>query len=659
MKLKGYSCLILNRTGAVLVAGVLSLSCGDDTGPTGPGDLLTSTASTGSDVDPDGYVVDIDDGARLEPVESNGSVTITGLSPGTHSVALTQVATNCTVNGANPRSVSVASGGTASTTFVVTCGPLFGVMRVTTATSGEEIDPDGYALSVDGASGPAIGTDETLDLTDVTSGVHQLELVDVASNCEVTGENPRSVTVPAGGQTAATFSVTCAASTGSIEATTSTSGIDEDPDGYTVTVDGGSAQPIGTDATIVIAGVSPGDRSVELGDVAGNCAVAGDNPRSVTVSEGETVSVTFAVSCAEQVGNIEITTVTWGLNPDNAYTMNVDGASQGTIAGNDTELLTAVPTGVRQVSLSGIKSNCSVQGENQRSVTVLEGQTVQAVFDVFCFEPLSNRIVFESNRDGDSEIYVMNVDGTGAQNLTRDAAQDVEPDVASSGSAVTFESNRSGGNRDIWILDTGGIRNVTSSGAQESSPTFNGTGDRVAYARRSSTTTWSIWSIGTNGNGAVVLTDDAGDDEQPAWSSDGSMILFRSDRDGQGHQDIYVMDADGQNVTRLTVDASDDGKPAWSSSGDQITWSTNRAGTFDVWRADFDKVSRTLSNLVNLTPGSTGVDGKSDWHPSQSRIAYASDNGGDNEIIVMNADGSGKQQITNNSSDDLEPSWSP
>lgn len=657
--MKGYSCLILNRTGAVLVAGVLSLSCGDDTGPTGPGDLLTSTASTGSDVDPDGYVVDIDDGARLEPVESNGSVTITGLSPGTHSVALTQVATNCTVNGANPRSVSVASGGTASTTFVVTCGPLFGVMRVTTATSGEEIDPDGYALSVDGASGPAIGTDETLDLTDVTSGVHQLELVDVASNCEVTGENPRSVTVPAGGQTAATFSVTCAASTGSIEATTSTSGIDEDPDGYTVTVDGGSAQPIGTDATIVIAGVSPGDRSVELGDVAGNCAVAGDNPRSVTVSEGETVSVTFAVSCAEQVGNIEITTVTWGLNPDNAYTMNVDGASQGTIAGNDTELLTAVPTGVRQVSLSGIKSNCSVQGENQRSVTVLEGQTVQAVFDVFCFEPLSNRIVFESNRDGDSEIYVMNVDGTGAQNLTRDAAQDVEPDVASSGSAVTFESNRSGGNRDIWILDTGGIRNVTSSGAQESSPTFNGTGDRVAYARRSSTTTWSIWSIGTNGNGAVVLTDDAGDDEQPAWSSDGSMILFRSDRDGQGHQDIYVMDADGQNVTRLTVDASDDGKPAWSSSGDQITWSTNRAGTFDVWRADFDKVSRTLSNLVNLTPGSTGVDGKSDWHPSQSRIAYASDNGGDNEIIVMNADGSGKQQITNNSSDDLEPSWSP
>jgi Tol biopolymer transport system component len=647
------------RSASMLMVVFLAASCGDDTGPSGPGSLLTTAASTGSDVDPDGYMVSVDGGAQLQPVDANGSVTIQGLTAGTHSVELTEVASNCSVGGENPRSVSVAAGGTAATTFVVTCAAVTGDARITTETNGSEIDPDGYSLLVDGAAGPSIGTDETLDLMNLAAGDHQLELADVEGNCSVAGANPRIVTVPAGGQAATTFSVTCSATTGSIEATTSTSGPDPDPDGYTVTVDGGTPEPVGVNGTVTIPGVSAGDRSVELGDVAGNCSVTGDNPRSVTVVAGETAATTFEVTCAEQVGNVELTTVTWGLNTDNAYTMNVDGVSQGTISGNDTETLTAVPTGARQVSLSGVRSNCAVQGDNPRTVTVAEGQTAQTTFDVFCFQPLSNKIAFESGRDGNSEIYVMNTDGSGQVNLTLDPDEDKEPDVAPDGSAVVFESDRAGGNRDVWIMENGGFRNLTDSGAQERSPSFSGAGDQVAYARKSSSSTWSIWSISTSGGGAIALTDDAGDDDQPAWSADGSRILFRSDRDGQGHYDLYVMDSDGQNVTRLTTDGGEDGKPAWSSSGTEITWSTDRAGSFDVWRADYDPGTRTLSNLENITTGSPGVDGKSDWRPGQSTVAYATDNDGDNEIWVMNSDGSGKQKVTNNSIEDLEPSWSP
>ena len=89
-------------------------------------------------------------------------------------------------------------------------GPNPGDVEVTTATTGRDLDPDGYALSVDGGAGPAIGVNSTVTISGLGTGNHELELTGVAANCTVLGSNPRSVTVPSAGLVRTSFQVSCA-----------------------------------------------------------------------------------------------------------------------------------------------------------------------------------------------------------------------------------------------------------------------------------------------------------------------------------------------------------------------------------------------------------------------------------------------------------------
>ena len=91
--------------------------------PVTPGDLTVTTSTTGSSFAPDSYTVTVDE-TNSERIGVNGSLTFTGLAPGSHSVALSEVPANCTVSGGAAQAVTVPSGGTASTTFAVTCGPV-------------------------------------------------------------------------------------------------------------------------------------------------------------------------------------------------------------------------------------------------------------------------------------------------------------------------------------------------------------------------------------------------------------------------------------------------------------------------------------------------------------------------------------------------------
>jgi len=101
--------------------------------PGSSGNLTASAATTGSSLDPDGYTVTVDQTAS-QPIASNGgSATFSGLATGSHSVALSGVAPNCTVSGGNTQMVTVPSGGTATVSFSATC---------TTTASGSGITPD-------------------------------------------------------------------------------------------------------------------------------------------------------------------------------------------------------------------------------------------------------------------------------------------------------------------------------------------------------------------------------------------------------------------------------------------------------------------------------------------------------------------------------------
>ena len=89
-----------------------------------------------------------------------------------------------------------------------TSPPTVGTITATTATSGEDIDPDGYNVSI-GGSGQAIAATGSVLFSNVAPGSQTVTLTGLASNCQVSGNNPLTVTVTAGQNTTATFTVTC------------------------------------------------------------------------------------------------------------------------------------------------------------------------------------------------------------------------------------------------------------------------------------------------------------------------------------------------------------------------------------------------------------------------------------------------------------------
>jgi hypothetical protein len=116
-----------------------------------PGSIRVTTATTGSDLDPDGYFVRLDSGPD-QLIGTNATITITGVAAGDHQLWLGHVAPSCVVDGANPRTVSVASEATTEITFAVTCGPGGSSCEVQECTS--EICPQGYVCGFDGCCVP-------------------------------------------------------------------------------------------------------------------------------------------------------------------------------------------------------------------------------------------------------------------------------------------------------------------------------------------------------------------------------------------------------------------------------------------------------------------------------------------------------------------------
>ncbi len=84
--------------------------------------------------------------------------------------------------------------------------------------------------------------------------------------------------------------------TGDLTVTTTTGGAGTDPNGYTVSVDG-VTKSITVNGSVTYNGLTAGNHSVGLSDVASNCVVSAQNPRTVAVSAGNTTQTSFAVTC--------------------------------------------------------------------------------------------------------------------------------------------------------------------------------------------------------------------------------------------------------------------------------------------------------------------------------------------------------------------------
>jgi hypothetical protein len=150
-------------------------------------------------------------------------------------------------------------------------------------------------------------------------------------------------------------------------------------------LDGASSQAVASNGSTTFASIPVGDHDVMLSDVASNCTVAGDNPRTVAVASASTAQTTFTIFCEQLVGDIEVTTVTTGNNIDDSYTVSLDGGTPQSVGSNGVITFDAVPVGSHTLQLSDVAANCAVVGANPRSISVQANSTTRTQFEVTCF----------------------------------------------------------------------------------------------------------------------------------------------------------------------------------------------------------------------------------------------------------------------------------
>src|SRR5574341_779260 len=263
----------------------------------------------------------------------------------------------------------------------------------------------------------------------------------------------------------------------------------------------------------------------------------------------------------------------------------------------------------------------------------------------------SGLIVFEARRDGNSEIYVMNADGSAQTRLTNNAADDARPLWSPDGGRVAFESKRDG-NSEIYVMNADGSAQtrLTNNTAEDTQPSWSPFGSRIAFVSTRDGNS-EIYAVNADGSAQARLTNNSAEDTNPVWSPDGARIAFVSPRDGNG--EIYVMNADGSAQRRLTGNTTTDWCFAWSPNGAHLAFQADRDGNTEIYVMNADGSAQTrLTSQPALDEGPL-------WSPDGTRIAFVSDRDGNREIYVMNANGSAQTRLTNHPAPDCCVVWSP
>lgn len=271
----------------------------------------------------------------------------------------------------------------------------------------------------------------------------------------------------------------------------------------------------------------------------------------------------------------------------------------------------------------------------------------------------SGKIIFQSNFDGDNEIYLLS--GSGLEQLTNNTWQDEYPVWSPDGKKIAFASDRKG-RYDIFTMNSDGkeVVSVTSSPLDEKEPAWYSDGKKLAFTRETKKflkkysalyqvdlnthKTKKIIPQYSKAHGIANLSPSAslitftgkrtigwdtaiynmdkkqmnflnrgGKSCRARFSKNGKKLAYVSSINAAGKSDIWIMKPDGSEKTRLTIrNDTYDYFPAWSPDGRHIVFNSSLQHNLNGdWQLYILDVKTGKANLLFDSPGN---DIFPDWH---------------------------------------------
>ena len=261
-------------------------------------------------------------------------------------------------------------------------------------------------------------------------------------------------------------------------------------------------------------------------------------------------------------------------------------------------------------------------------------------------------IAFTSVRDGNAEIYLLDVERNFLRNMTHNRFADNRPVWSPDGEQLAYITWKNG-NKLVMVDKDGNnphyaLNNVYSASTFDFSPD----GSHLAMVGiYNQTGRIGLYILDIVGDEPQVVSQAAANEFNPNWSPDGSRLAYLKQQNGTSY--IYIVDLASGERERLFDEAVWMDTPVWSPDGKQLAFSLIRRGNSEIYVMEM--ATRTMRNATNHI----GWDDQPDWSPDGNRLMFVSNRNGDSNLFILDLASGHVQQITAHPADDYAPAWRP
>jgi hypothetical protein len=393
-----------------------------------------------------------------------------------------------------------------------------------------------------------------------------------------------------------------------------------------------------------------------------NVTIAGNNGDGISGSGGSAVNTIVANNGGVNQCAAPLTSNGHNLESDSTNDCGFTGAGDlagvnpllGPLQDNGGHTSTMALSAGSPAVDAGDDSSANCPADDQRGISRPRGPHC----DIGAYELVQGpqSIAFESNRTGNSQIWVMNPDGSNPTQLTHDASNvtDTLPSISPDGHTVVYQSDASG-TRQIWAINGDGSnpRQLTSNGTNLQ-PTFSPDGTQIAFDSNRFGN-YQLFVMNADGTGQTQVMTTDGNVGGSSWSPDGSAIAYNDDTNGTN--EIYTVAVGTGTVTGPLTTAAADGantNPHWSPDGSELLFVSDRCNPGGLAQAPLCGGGESVflmdtdgTNQHNVTDAPI-FDADPAWSPDGSNIAFVRDLGGQNfNVFTAKPDGTNQVQLTN------------